>query len=118
MKTSATVAAGAAAATAAIADQGRAEVDAWKALEGSTVKFGDAHLKLLSVEVHDHSLDVARPSDVRRHSISLFFEEESGRPTLDSINIVRNAEGAHELVLSQVVAPQGKTGNFYEAVIG
>lgn len=119
LKQSATFAAagvGVAAGNAHAAAATKAEIDAWKAKVGSTFRVGDAQLKLCGVNTMDHSADRARPANCRTHSITPLFELSSGRLNMAEHHYLKGM--GEDLYLSPVVAPQGRTGEFFEIVLG
>jgi len=107
----ATVAAGVSAGAANAAARSEAEVAEWQSRVGSVFSAGTAELRLKSVDTTDHSGDAARPSHCRVQSISLLFALQTGNP---EAAVHLNDHGLH---LSQVIAPQGQTGQYFEAIL-
>ena len=113
IKTTAVAGVAAAGTASAAAEATAAEVGQWQAREGSRLRFGDSELLLRTVTVTDYSRDAARPNGIRPHSISLLLVANAGLPAEDQIHIVHG----QELTISRIIAPEGESGSYYEAVL-
>lgn len=92
-----------------------AEVLEWKNSVGTRFRVEDKTLTLNTVAVMDYSKDRARPSNLRPHAISLLFVDEETQSKDASSLDFRHAD--HQILLSRVVAPEGRSGAYYEGVI-
>ena len=112
--TAAAVGAGLSAGSLSAAALSKAEVEQWQSRVGSRFQVGDAELVLQSVDAADHSADAARPRNLRTHSIAMLFVLQGG--AIDAQQPCLKHSG-QELHLTPVVAPRGKNGSFFEAIL-
>jgi hypothetical protein len=95
----------------------KAEADTLKNLVGRDFRVGDATMTLRSVDVADYSTDLARPGNLRSAAISLLFILKNGKLHAQADSLVKLDGIQYQLHLTQVVAPEGESGHFYEAIL-